>query len=152
RRLLGAWLLFGDALFQSIHQIYHRRKFRMRDLGDFVAGALRFDHALHAFLILILVLFRFERSGEAFNELRGEFLLGVLGLRSRVGAAIFGDLANFVGVEHRVQSHAVGAGANDDDVLALVHRQLCDRGVAGGFHGVEQKGVSFLAFIFRRDV
>src|SRR6266403_4274381 len=124
----------------------------MLDRGDLLALLLGFDHGAHAFLILILVFFRLEFCGEAFDELLGEFFLGGLGLGGGVGLAILGDFADFVGVIHGVQGHAIGARADDHDVFALVHGEFGDGRVAGLFHGLEEKLVGFLAFVLGSDV
>src|ERR1700733_15164470 len=148
----GRWSFFGDALFEGFHQVDDRSELRMLGGGDLLALALGLDHLLHAFHVIVFVFLGFERSGKAFDELLGEFFLGGLGLGGGVDLAVLGDFANFVGVEHRVERHALGARANDDDVLSLVHRELGDSGVAGLFHCVEEKLVGFAAFVFGRDV
>src|SRR5580704_2493482 len=148
----GRWSFFGDTLFEGFHQVNDGSELRVLGGGNLLALALGLDHLLHAFHVVVFVFLGFERSGEALDELLGEFFLGGLGLGGGVDLAVLGDFANFVGIEHRVERHALGARADYDDVLSLVHRELGDGGVAGLFHGIEEKLVRFAAFVLGCDV
>ncbi len=66
-----------------------------------------------------------------------------------VGLAVLGDLADFVGVVHRVQSQPGLARAQDYGVFPLVHPQLGDGRKPRLLHRFDQQMIGFPASLFR---
>src|ERR1700733_4304 len=105
----------------------------MRHRGNCSAAALRFDQILQTSLISVVVLVRVKRNSQAFDKLLSKrtFLVFYLAF---VGMAVLSLGANFVRIEHGVQSKAVFARTDNDDVLAIMHCDFRYTRVSGLFH------------------
>src|SRR5207249_10582326 len=112
----------------------------LRHFGHFLALELGSDHPPHILLILVPIFLWLERSRKTFNELPRQllFLLFHFDLIGRNGFS----RAYLIGIEHRVERHALASWPDDHDVFALVHGELGDRSVTGLFHGLHKQLIS----------
>src|SRR5467141_617905 len=150
----GRWrcgrLLFRETLLESFHQIDDRSHMWLRHFGDFLSFELGGDHRLHVFLILVPVFLRIEWSRKTLDKLLREllFLLFHFDLVGRNGFSC----AYLIGIEHRVQRHALSPWPDNHNVFALMHGELGNGSVAGFFHGFHEQLISLHSSIFGRDV
>src|SRR5882762_389126 len=143
-------LLLRETFLEGFHPINHRSHMRLGHFGHFLALELGSDHRPHILLILVPIFLWLERSRKTFNELSREllFLFFQFGLIGRNGFS----RAYLIGIEHRVQRHALSSWPDNHDVFTLVHGEFRDGSVAGLFHGLHKQLISFHPGILGGDV
>src|SRR6266478_32509 len=143
-------LLFRETLLEGFHQINHGSHVRLGHFGHFLAFELGGNHRAHVFLILVPVFLWFERRRKTFNELPRQLLFLLLHF-DLIGRNGFGR-SYLIGIEHRVQRHALAPRPHNHDVFTLMHGELGDGSVAGLFHRFHKQLISLHPGVLRRHV
>src|SRR6266436_4836173 len=143
-------LLFRETLLEGFHQVNHGSHMRLGHFGHFLAFELGGNHRAYIFLILVPIFLRFEWSRKTLDKLPRElfFLLFHFDLIGRNG---FGR-ANLIGIEHRVQRHALGPWPDNHDVFTLMHGELGDGSVTGLLHSLHEQLISLRPSVLRGNV
>src|SRR5262249_31767970 len=138
------------ALLEGLHKIDDRRLTRLFHNSDLLPLLLLLDQTLDVVAVGVVELSKLKPRGQMLNQTLGHVeLLGREFALRRLGLI---GLMQFVLVVQRVQYQTAIRGPDEDNMLAIMHRNLGNRVVLAFRERRHEQGKRFTDFLFSRYV